>query len=296
MIQKLKHTNDMIPQGVKFMVLSALGFAMMSACVKYVSQFGIPVLEIVAARALVSFVISYVDVKRKGIPMWGENKPLLLLRGVIGTLALMCVYYSVTTLPLAEATLLQYTHPVFTAVLGLLFLKEKIHTSTTVCIILCLIGLGLIMQPSLDPNTALPLFSILMALIGALGSSVAYVIVRKLSQSEDSSVIIMYFPLVALPISLFLVWSDFVWPNFNITILLLFVGIFTQIGQYGLTKSMQTQEAGKASGYSYIQIIFSALIGVLVFNEIPSYWTYIGAGFIIAGAVINVVGKNTVKS
>ena len=224
MIQKLKHTNDMIPQGVKFMVLSALGFAMMSACVKYVSQFGIPVLEIVAARALVSFVISYVDVKRKGIPMWGENKPLLLLRGGIGTLALMCVYYSVTTLPLAEATLLQYTHPVFTAILGLLFLKEKIHASTMVCIILCLIGLGLIMQPSLDPNTALPLFSILMALIGALGSSVAYVIVRKLSQSEDSSVIIMYFPLVALPISLFLVLSDFVWPNFNITILLLFCG------------------------------------------------------------------------
>jgi drug/metabolite transporter (DMT)-like permease len=152
------------------------------------------------------------------------------------------------------------------------------------------------MQPSLDHNTALPLFSILMALLGALGSSFAYVIVRKLSQSEDSSVIIVYFPMVALPISLFLVWSDFVWPNFNVAILLLFVGIFTQIGQYGLTKSMQTQEAGKASGYSYVQIIFSALIGALVFNEIPSYWTYIGASFIITGAVINVMGKNVVKS
>lgn len=296
MTQKLKHINDMIPQGVKFMVLSALGFAMMSACVKYVSQFGIPVLEIVAARALVSFAISYVDVKRKGIPMWGNNKPLLLLRGIIGTLALMCVYYSVTTLPLAEATILQYTHPVFTAILGLLFLKEKIQKSTMACISLCLIGLWLIMQPSLDHNTILPLFSILMALLGALGSSVAYVIVRKLSQSEDSSVIIMYFPLVALPISLFLVWPDFVWPNFDVTILLLFVGIFTQVGQYGLTKSMQTQEAGKASGYSYVQIIFSALIGVIVFNEIPSYWTYIGAGFIIAGAIVNVLGKSIVKN
>ncbi|OBT17036.1 hypothetical protein A9264_09925 [Vibrio sp. UCD-FRSSP16_10] len=274
------------------MLLSAVGFALMSACVKYISNYGIPVFEIVAARALVSLVISYVDVKRKRISVWGNNKPLLLLRGVVGTSALMCVYYAITTLPLAEATILQYVHPISTALLGVLFLKERIQRSTLMCIVLCLIGLFIMVQPSMaEGPSELPVFSIMIALCGAFGSSIAYVIVRKLSQTEDSSVIILYFPLVALPVSTALIWNHFVWPSVFITLMLVLVGIFTQIGQYGLTKAMQTQEAGKASAYSYVQIVFSALLGAWVFNEIPSVWTYLGGGLIITGALINVFGK-----
>ncbi len=282
----------MIPVGVRFMLLSAFGFALMSACVKYISNYGIPVFEIVAARALVSLIISYVDVRRKGISIWGNNRPLLFLRGTVGTMALMCVYYAITTLPLAEATILQYVHPVFTALLGVLFLKERVQQSTMICIAFCLVGLLVMVQPNMiGNNSELPLFSIMVALCGAFGSSIAYVIVRKLSRSEDSSVIIFYFPLVALPVSTLLIWQDFVWPSLFITAMLVLVGTFTQIGQYGLTKAMQTQAAGKASAYSYVQIVFSALLGVWVFNEIPSVWTYIGGGLIVTGALINVFGK-----
>jgi len=281
------------------MLLSALGFALMSACVKYVSVYGIPVFEIVAARALVSLILSFVDVQRKGISIWGNNRKLLFLRGAVGTMALMCVYYAVTTLPLAEATILQYVHPVFTALLGVLFLKERVQGATMLCIVLCLFGLGVMVQPNMANSItaeALPLHSVMIALLGAFGSSIAYVIVRKLSQTEDSSVIIFYFPLVALPTSTILMWNEFVWPSLAITIVLIFVGIFTQIGQYGLTKAMQTQEAGKASGYSYVQIVFSTLLGVLIFNEVPSVWTYLGGGFIVTGALINVFGKKLIPS
>ncbi|MDN3611995.1 DMT family transporter [Vibrio ostreicida] len=289
----MNNTFPTIPAGVGFMLLSALGFALMSACVKYVSTYGIPVLEIVAARALVSLLISYLDVKRKRISLWGSNKPLLILRGTVGTLALMCVYYSVTTLPLAEATILQYVHPVFTALLGVVFLRERVQSSTVICILLCLAGLVAMVQPSLHIGSAdhLPLFSVGMALLGALGSSVAYVIVRKLSQTEDSSVIIFYFPLIALPISIALIGDDFVWPNLMLTFVLILVGIFTQIGQYGLTKAMKTQAAGKASAYSYVQIVFSALLGIWWFNEVPSYWTYAGGSLIVLGALVNVFGQ-----
>jgi drug/metabolite transporter (DMT)-like permease len=142
----------------------------------------------------------------------------------------------------------------------------------------------------------LPMLSIIMALLGALGSSIAYVVVRKLSQTEDSSVIIFYFPMVALPTSIFLMWDEFVMPSLYITLMLILVGIFTQIGQYGLTKAMQTQAAGKASAYSYVQIVFSTLIGVWIFNEIPSIWTYLGGGLIVTGALINVFGKKLIPS
>lgn len=285
---------NQIPVGVRFMLISALGFALMSACVKYVSNHGIPLFEIVAARALVSLFISYIDIKRKHLSVWGNNKPLLLLRGIIGTIALMCVYYSVTTLPLAEATILQYVHPVFTALLGLVFLKERIQKSTMICIAFCLAGLWAMVQPSLNSSIdyQLPMFSVTTALLGALGSSIAYVIVRKLSQTEDSSVIIFYFPLMALPTSIVLMWQDFVWPSLSLLMVLVLVGIFTQIGQHGLTKAMQTQAAGKASAYSYVQIVFSALLGVWLFNEVPSVWTFLGGGLIVTGALINVLGKH----
>ncbi|MFQ0975986.1 DMT family transporter [Vibrio campbellii] len=286
--------NSIIPIGVRFMVLSAFGFALMSATVKHVSLHGIPVFEIVAARALVSLVISYLDVKRKGISVWGNNKPLLFARGAVGTMALMCVYYSVTTLPLAEATIFQYIHPVFTALLAVFFLKERIQSSTFICIALCLLGVYVMVKPETGPDAehALPMFSVMIAILGAFGSSIAYVIVRKLSQTEDSSVIIFYFPLVALPASILLIGDQFVMPDLYLTMMLVLVGVFTQVGQLGLTKAMQTQEAGKASAYSYVQIIFSVVLGIVFFGELPSAWTYLGGALIVTGALINVFGQH----
>ncbi|HDM8139695.1 TPA: DMT family transporter [Vibrio harveyi] len=286
--------NSMIPIGVRFMVLSSFGFALMSATVKHVSLHGIPVFEIVAARALVSLVISYLDVKRKGISVWGNNKPLLFARGAVGTMALMCVYYSVTTLPLAEATIFQYIHPVFTALLAVFFLKERIQFSTFICIALCLLGVYVMVRPETGPDAehALPMFSVMIAILGAFGSSIAYVIVRKLSQTEDSSIIIFYFPLVALPASILLIGDQFVMPDLYLTMMLVLVGVFTQIGQLGLTKAMQTQEAGKASAYSYVQIIFSVVLGIVFFGELPAAWTYLGGALIVTGALINVFGQH----
>ncbi|EIT7142646.1 DMT family transporter [Vibrio vulnificus] len=291
----LSNLKSAFPLGVRYMILSALGFALMSASVKYVSVHGIPLFEIVAARALVSLIISYLDVKRKGISVWGNNKRWLFARGAVGTLALMCVYYAVTALPLAEATILQYVHPVFTALLAVLFLKERVQPATLACIVLCLLGVFTMVYPSFDASGVgeLPMLSVGIALLGAFGSSIAYVIVRKLSRTEDSSVIIFYFPLVALPVSAMLIGDDFVVPDVALILALILVGIFTQIGQFGLTKAMQTQTAGNASAYSYVQIVFSALLGVVLFNEVPSIWTLLGGSLIVIGALINVFGPKS---
>lgn len=286
------------PIGVRYMLLSALGFALMAASVKLVSGYGIPLFEIVAVRALVSLVISYIDIKRKNISVWGNNKPLLLARGGVGAFALMCVYFAVTTLPLAESTILQYLHPVFTAILALLFLGEKAQRSTLICIGLCILGLIAIVQPSFlfGTGNSLPQFSVIMAICGAFGSAVAYVIVRKLSQTEDSSVIIFYFPFVALPISLFMLGDDYVIPALWPACLLILIGVFTQIGQIGLTKAMQTEAASKATAYAYVQIIFSVILGWLLFDEIPSTWTWIGGLLIVLGAFVNMFGSRLANS
>lgn len=291
--------NTLFPIGVRYMLLSALGFALMAACVKEVSQYGIPLLEIIAARAIVSLLLCYLDVRRKGISLLGDNKVLLVARGVVGSIALICVYYAITALPLAEATLIQYMHPAFTAVIALLFLKERIHLSTLICIVLSLIGLSLMVNPTLllgqDEALALPWFAVVMGLLGALGSAVAYVLVRRLSQTEDSSVIIFYFPLIALPLSILLPGESFVMPDFTAFVLLLLVGLFTQVGQVGLTKAMKTEGAGRATAYSYVQVVFAVMLGWMVFSEVPTLWTWVGGGLIVAGALVNTLGQRSWK-
>lgn len=290
--------KNAVPMSVWFMLLSAMGFALMSACVKEVSNLGIPVLEIVAARAIVSLFLSYIDIKRKKLAVWGHNKPLLIARGVVGAITLIFVYYSVSTLPLAEATVLQYLHPVFTAILALFILKEVIQRSTVTCIVMSLLGLFIIIQPNLQladstmvGGSQYPWISIGSGILGALGSSIAYILVKKLTVTDDSSVIIFYFPLVALPISLALLGSDFVMPTLPALGLLVLIGIFTQIGQVGLTKAFNCDDANKASGYAYVQIIFSVAIGWAYFSEVPVITTFIGGGLIMFGALVNVLWK-----
>jgi drug/metabolite transporter (DMT)-like permease len=288
--------QNALPMSVWYMIMSAFGFAVMTACVKSVSTYGIPVLEIVAARSIVSAFISYVDIKRKNISPWGTNKPLLVTRGAVGALGLFFVYYSVTTLPLAEATILQYLHPVFTAILAVIFLKETVQRSTLLCIVFSLIGLSVMVAPNISVDNlsnSMPYswISIGAGVLGAFISAVAYIIIKKLTKTEDSSVIVFYFPFVAFPISMILLGSDFVIPTLPVLGLLVLVGIFTQVGQIGLTKALHCADANKATAYSYVQVVFSVLIGWAYFSEVPIITTLIGGGLVIFGALINVLWK-----
>jgi len=286
--------KNAVPISAWYMLLSAFAFALMAVCVKIASTtYYIPVLEIVAARAIVSVLISFADIKRKNISPWGNNKPLLIARGVVGALALIFVYYALTTLPLAEATILQYLHPAITAILALVILKEQIQRSTIACIVLGLLGLFVMIQPNfiLDSSVHYSWLSIAAALLGAFGSATAYVIVKKLTKTDDSSVIILYFPMIALPISITLLGDDFVVPSLAATGVLILVGIFTQIGQIGLTKAMHSADASKATAYAYVQVLFSIAIGWLYFSEVPVMTTIIGGSLIMAGALINVLWK-----
>ena len=290
MYTKLKQS---VPISVWYMLLSALAFALMAACVKSVSESGIPVLEIVAARAIVSVLLSYLVVKRKKISIWGNNKPWLLARGAVGAVSLICVFYAISTLPLAEATILQYLHPIFTALLALFFLHEKIQRSTMLCIVLSLLGVAIMIQPNISLESAVSYswFSILVAILGAFGSAVAYIIVKKLTKTEDSSVIVFYFPVIAFPIAMLLLGSDFVVPGLVVAVLLILIGVFTQVGQICLTTALHSADASKAMAYSYVQVVFSILIGWAYFSEVPVITTLIGGSFIIFGALINVLWK-----
>jgi drug/metabolite transporter (DMT)-like permease len=274
-------------RGSLYMVGSALAFSAMSVAVKLAGQ-RLPSQEIVLARAVVSLVLSYGLLRRAGIPIWGQQKGLLLLRGLTGFLGLSCVFYSLTHLPLADATVIQYLHPTFTALFAAIFLGEALRSSIVFASFVSLMGVVLVAKPGFLLGTGaggLPPLALAAAVGGAFFSGCAYVIVRKLSAREHPLVIVLYFPLVSVPLSLPTVANGLVMPEGFEWGLLLFVGCATQAGQVWLTRGLQTLPAARATAISYSQVIFATLWGVLFFAEIPDLWTAIGAALIAGGTL-----------
>lgn len=285
-----------MPKPAQYMVLSALGFSLMSLFVKLSSQAGIPVMQILAARAFISLLLSYATLKAINIPVFGQNHTLLLARGFVGFLALTMVYYSVTHLPLAVATVIQFLNPIFTAILGFILLKEVMNRALIYCTVCSIAGVIIMVAPfetlqeTLSTDTLSP-FALIVGLGGAILSALAYIIVRKLGSTEHPLVIVFYFPLVALPASVPFFYQDFVMPNTIGFFYLLMVGCLTQVGQIYLTKAMALESAGKNMAYSYTQVLFATVFGVLFLNETPSFATIMGALLILLGAYLNIAFK-----
>ncbi len=275
--------------GPRYMLLSAASFALMGCLVKLAGSWHVPLLQIIFVRALVSIVLSLWDIARARVHPLGQRRGLLFARGLAGFIALTGVFYAILHLPYAQATVLQYLHPVFTALLAFCFLAESPTRATLACIILSLIGLGWMVSPYFDgaERTAIPLLAITAGLGGALGSGIAYTLVRKLVTTEHPSVIVLYFPMVCLPGTLLLGFDDFVWPTPEAWLALIGVGVFTQLGQLSLTRAMQFDSASRTTSLSYLQIVFAALLGWTIFGEMPTTATVIGASLILLGAFIS---------
>lgn len=274
--------------GPQLMLMSAAAFAIMGSLVKVAGAAGIPVLQIILARAIVSLSISLVEARRAKVHPLGTHRWLLLARGLSGFGALTCVYYAMVTLPYAEATVLHYMHPIFTAVLAYFILSERPTEGTLACVLFSVGGLLVMMWPTLQADQgALPTLGVIAGLVAAAGSGLAYTIVRRLAPHEHPAVIVLYFPLVCVPATVLLGWQSFVWPEPAMWWVLLGVGLFTQVGQVTLTRAMQRDSASRNTSLSYVQIVFAAVLAVVFFDEALTLWTTAGAALIIGGAILN---------
>ena len=271
------------------MVLAAFFFSLMSLFVKVVGQ-RLPSQEIVLVRGVVTGIYTLVAVRWAGVSLWGQDKFWLFLRGLTGFIALSAIYLALTKLPLADATVLQYTNPVFTAFLAAIFLGEPISRRDWGGTALSLAGVVLIAKPSFlfgSRASGLDPLYVGVALFGALFSAAAYVIVRKLRTSEHPLTIIFYFPLVTTLGSLPTALPGAIWPT-PLEWLLLVVGVAgtAQLGQVYLTKGLHAEQAGRAMSMSYLQILFAAVWGLLFFGERPDVLSVLGAALVMGGTVL----------
>ena len=281
-------------RSVVALLAGALGFSLMTVCVKQLHG-RLPVAEVVLGRALVSVVLSGWLVHRAGLDPLGQRRGLLALRGAVGTAALFCVYLGVMRLPLAEATVLQYLYPTVTALLAWAWLGERPGGRIALAMALGWLGVLVMVHPlgSGGSGASLPLEGVGWAVAGALLTAVAYVSVRELGRSEHPQVIVLWFPLISIPLSLPLVALEPTLPTLPELGWLLGVGLFTQLGQIGLTHGLVHLSAARACTISYAQVAFATLWGGLVFGERVGAPTLAGAGLILASIVVGQEGKRS---
>lgn len=278
---------EMFTKGVKYMLLATFFFSLMNVFVKMVPN--IPAVEIVFFRSVVSLVLSYVFLAQQKVSVWGNNKKILLFRGMSGAVALIMYFTTLQYIPLASAVTIQFLSPIFTSILGVFIVKEKVKPLQWLFFLMAFAGV--IMVQGFDPR--ITTFYLVIGVVSAFFSGLAYNWIRKLKLTEHPLVIVFYFPLVTLPITG--IYSAFHWVNplgWEQWVLLLLIGVFTQIAQYFMTKAYQSEELSKIASLKYLGIIYAIGFGYVFFEETFNILTYLGMTVVLTGVILNIAYKH----
>lgn len=267
------------------MLLAGIFFALMNVSVKFLPN--IPAIEIILFRSLFSFFFSYIILKKKGVSVLGNNKKLLVLRGVVGSVGLITFFYTLQHIPLASAVTIQYLGPIFTSIMGIFIVKERVRL-----IQFFYFGIafaGVLMIEGFDSRID-PLF-LAIGITSAFFSGLAYNVIRKLKNSEHPLVIVFYFPLVTIPIAGGISYFFWVQPYGWDWAILLLIGILTQFAQYFMTMAYQNANLSKMASLNYIGIIYALGFGFFLFGETYNLWTYAGMMLVLSGVILNFTSR-----
>ncbi len=269
-----------------YLVLASLFFSLMTVCVKKIDE-AVPIYELVFFRSIFSLVITSLIIKKRKINPWGKNKALLIVRGILGTAALICIFYSIRNMPLSISTVIQYTYPIFISIFASFLIKESLSLNLLIALFLGWFGILIILNPYQSTSLEIDKFAIFIAFTGSLTTSLAYIAVKKLSTQEDIFIIIKYFPLISVILLFPIVYTNWITPQINDLIWIIGIGTFTQAGQTFLTLGLKNLPASQASSINYLQVIFGAIWGIYIFGENITINFIIGSIFVLLGTIIS---------
>lgn len=276
------------PVGLLWMAGGALGFSLMSLLVKIAGE-RIPTMEVVWVRAVVTLVLSLALVRHARVSALGTDRRRLVARGLLGFGALSAFYWSVVHLPLAEATVLQYTNPLFAALLAVLVLRERMRLPDILALLLGFAGVVLVARPT--GAGGIPPLALAIALTAAVLSASAYVMVRRLRGTEHPDVIVLWFAAVSVVGATPFALGNWVWPTPAEWLVLLGVGVTTQVGQVCITRGLHLETAGRATAIGYTQVLFATLWGLLFLGEVPGALVLVGGALVLVGSVLLAVTR-----
>ena len=268
-------------KGIFFIILSAFGFAVMSAFIKLSGD--LPNIQKVFFRNLVAAVIAlFLIIKHKGsFTGKKENRKILIYRSLFGTIGVIFNYYAIDNLVLSDANMLNKISPFLVVVFCALILKEKINLRQISAIIVAFIGALFIIRPTFDVRVVPYIIGFLSAVFAAL----AYTCVRMLGNKEEYYTIVFFFSTFSLiaVLPMFIIVYE---PMTTMQLVyLLLAGVFASLGQFGVTLAYKYAPAKEISIFDYSNIIFSAILSIFLFGVYPDNLSVVGYFIIFAAAL-----------
>ena len=276
-------------KGILYVIMAAFGFSMMSVFVHLAGD--LPPFQKAFFRNAVALVFVTAIMLRGHMsfrPKRG-NLPQLICRAVFGTIGLVCNFYAIDRLVLADANMLNKLSPFFAVLISCFVLGERPTAVQLLGIAAAFCGCVLIVKPS---GSGYASFPALIGVLGGLGAGTAYTFVRSLGKrGENSYVIIFFFSAFSTLICLPFMLMNAAAMNVKSLFFLICAGVFACVGQFGITRAYIFAPAKEISVYDYTQVIFAAIFGFLVFGQLPDLWSVVGY-CLICGAGIGMFFYN----
>ncbi|MGM0866381.1 MAG: DMT family transporter [Bacillota bacterium] len=267
-------------KGILLLLLSAFGFSLMAAFVKLSGD--VPTIQKTFFRNIVSVFIAFGFVRYHKERLFGkkENQKLLLLRSGLGAVGIVLFFYAIDHLVLSDADMLNKLSPFLTIIFSAIFLRERTRVFQVVAIIIAFIGTLFIIKPAFSFNT-IPYLAGVFSAIFAAG---AYTVLRVLGSREKFYTVVFYFSFFTTIVLLPFVISFYEPMSVKQWIYLLSAGVFATVGQFGITIAYKFAPAREISIFFYSTVVYSAMISIFLFGQIPDVLSIIGYVIIFAAS------------
>lgn len=280
---KINEKRENYTKGVLMIILSAFSFACMNMCVRMAGN--LPSMQKSFFRNVVAVIFAGALLLRQhgSLKVPKSQWHVLFLRSLFGTIGIICNFYAIDHLLVADASILNKLSPFFAIVFSFLILNEKVKPIQAVCVALAFVGCLFVVKPGFENAAWIPA---LIGVLGGLGAGLAYTMVRIMgTHGVKGTVIVFYFSLFSSCFLFPFFIKDYTPMSVRQLVILVLAGLFAAGGQFTITAAYTFAPANKISIFDYSQIIFATFLGFLLFGEIPDSYSFIGYTLIVLASL-----------
>jgi len=278
-------------RGITLVTLGSLMLVVMAAVAKFLGS-RLPAFELLAFRSGVGFLFLLPLFWRDPLEPLRTKRPLMhLTRGIFGSIGNFAFFWTITHMLLADSTALQFSRPLWTIPLAILILKENVGLNRILISLVGFAGVWMYARPfsaGFDPNA-------IVGAIGGLAAAMVIISIKRLATSEPTRVIMFYYAFWNFVFVLGPAWYVWVTPTAQEWPLLILIGFLGIAGQGLITRGVQYGDATALAPLDYSRIIYAALLGYLIFGEVPGLWSWIGMSLIVASSIYLVLSEKRRK-
>ncbi len=268
--------------GFLYMFMSICAFSLMDVIVKWSVDY--PIGQVLFFRGFFGIIFYFFVIPRERLHnFYKTQRPgLHALRCTSGLIALVAIFIALRELPLATVVSISFAAPIFTTILSIFLLSERVGLFRWLAVIIGFVGILVITEPGISELNIYYIFPIIFC----LGLSYVAITIRQLSSSEPVWLISFYFSLSIMLLSFLTIPNGWVYPSFRDFILLSFVGIFGGVANLWLSQSYKYSEVSLVTPLKYLALVFAIVFGYFIWGEIPTIKTLVGALLVIISTLI----------